>query len=237
MTSAAWFPLPNLPQHLQNMVVTRSDLSSKPLFVSSKLMFSRSGSGRNFIFLDAHHSPYSPSQYGAPGLLFSVSHAPQWQMGLQSVFTASHQSHKAAKLPYMYVGEYRLRFAPSLSVEEYMTLSPQSKEAHASSILHQRSKEFKELQHRVVSGFHNVQRSNDGQAVHEIVQAYERGSEKIHVWLMECVGIDEGLLQQMHQMKSCLGSEKKASKEAEASATSSTTKSTNRGKGKKKQHR
>ncbi|KAI9068639.1 hypothetical protein FKP32DRAFT_1587482 [Trametes sanguinea] len=155
MAAVPWLPLPrlrNLPPHLQDFTVDRRDLCKRPLFISSKLRFTRNGRGRNFIFLDTDHSPLCPAQPGAPGLLFSVSNTPQWRSGLQSVFTTSRLGNTSpSKMKYLYVGEYRLRLALPLSAAEYATLSLESKKTHAWSIL--RDRDYEQVQQRLVPDF------------------------------------------------------------------------------------
>ncbi|KAI9068974.1 hypothetical protein FKP32DRAFT_1587300 [Trametes sanguinea] len=208
MAALPWFRVPHLPQHLQDMIIKRTVLNKLPLSISAQRRFCRSNDGRNCIFLDAIHAPYFPSQYGAPGLLFSASSEPQWRMGLQSVFAASTEENKgSAELTrYMYVGEYQLRYTRTLSEDEYRSLPVQTRDNLITPIV-SGSQGFEELKARLVPDKHRAQQPHSkgsgklpsGTARNAVHQAYERGEARIHVWIMECTGFDQAFLERIYE--------------------------------------
>ncbi|KAL7284542.1 hypothetical protein ACG7TL_001834 [Trametes sanguinea] len=228
MAGLPWFPAPHLSQPLQDMVIKRKDLNKQPLSISAQRRFCRGNSGRSCIFVDAIHSPHSPTRIGEPGLLFSASDGPQWQTGSQSIFAALQKGSKAPSkgTHYVYVGEYQLCHALPLSVEEYRSLPGQTKEVHAIPIL-SGAKGFENLRARLIPESRQAKKPDPKgkgkagpTAACAVQQAFEQGDERINVWLMKCIGFDKAFLMQIYDMKSNQATGKGASKEGSSTKTS-----------------
>ncbi|KZT10770.1 uncharacterized protein LAESUDRAFT_755443 [Laetiporus sulphureus 93-53] len=151
---------------------------------------------RNFMFPDLLMNPHIPQRPGEPGLLCRATTEKEWLPGDVKVIIGLGDAK------YLYVGEYVLSPAAPLSKQEFRDMPIRMKWLWAEYVF-----TSKNVRVRVILRRQNDHREpppaeveravkdkeNDYTDVthDEIIQAFERGDETIHIWGLKCVGYDE----------------------------------------------
>ncbi|KAI0330027.1 hypothetical protein GY45DRAFT_1435000 [Cubamyces sp. BRFM 1775] len=189
-------PVPNSP--VERFLVTKK---GKNNFPSLSVPLRELLASRNYILPKLAFNPYLPPEPGCPGLLYQAHDRSKWEPGDQTVFIW---------LDYgllRYVGEYSLELDGPMSKEEYQSWSPELKKAWAISILTMSA--FRDIRTRILLGqqlgrrpngkevmasvrsrrFDNLEGVAKSNARAAIINAYERGNERMIIWRMKCGGL------------------------------------------------
>ncbi|KAF9530953.1 hypothetical protein CPB83DRAFT_146627 [Crepidotus variabilis] len=154
----------------------------------------------NFTYLHPAYHPHAPLLPGRPGLFFCCSGGGDWP-GLQRVFVRDPDPKLTI---WTYLGQYDIKSCPSLTKEEWKSLTIQIRAHWGNEICRQRwggdvllriqaRKELMPGQQLTERLLQRVQGSNRWKTVTplEVTDAYDRGEEHIGVWTLKCVGYDE----------------------------------------------
>ncbi|KAL0948898.1 hypothetical protein HGRIS_009010 [Hohenbuehelia grisea] len=154
----------------------------------------------DFMYPTLEYNPYAPSRPGAPGLFFRVIPGPAdaWDK-VQRVIISPKSG------VWIYVGQYKLEPAPSLTVEEWLSQPNKLRKTWVNQVL---KKEERGLPARASISLRKELNRNPtteevdaacksgnkfkALSLEEIQEALDSGLERVAVWRMECIAYDSG---------------------------------------------
>ncbi|KAJ6579570.1 hypothetical protein DFH09DRAFT_913133, partial [Mycena vulgaris] len=162
---------------------------------------------RYFMYPNLVQNPEAPMIPGAPGLFLSAAGRPagrcarKWASGDYNLKVLS----RLGANNFLYMGEYAIRPADSLSLQEWAAQSQKMRNRWCNVLANYRKKTGKITRTRIClrrqlarnPTYQEVKTAIDSDQPFphitgaDIAQAFDNGDEKLAVWTMECVGYDE----------------------------------------------
>ncbi|KAG6910185.1 hypothetical protein DXG01_012634 [Tephrocybe rancida] len=200
------FPV-DLPQDLLDFTVPRR-FTSDVYGGSLELVFPKIGKDkralhpwRGFMFINHDLNPYAPQRAGHPGLFYRTG-----QDVVLKEYRFFIRVQCANRNVWLYLGQYELVPSTPLTPEEWVANKDKTKETWMKRVitvedyLHIRVRiSLRKTLGREPTAEEVDECDGSGITLEDIRLAYDKGEERILVWVMKCVGYDEAFQREMQE--------------------------------------
>ncbi|KAI0059311.1 hypothetical protein BV25DRAFT_1139076 [Artomyces pyxidatus] len=192
-----------LETRIRNVTVTREFMaktfggSARQTFPAISAKHVRAHGYKHFMFMNLNWNPCAPQLPGAPGLWFSQQPA-EGEMPVHRVFVRRDNNS------WLYVGQYTITPAPSLTQTEWLCQSNVVRNTWATeiwwrewgrfvraSIVLRRDKHREPTRAEIDRACAIETKDYRNLAIPDIMSAFDKGEQLLGVWTMQCVEYDE----------------------------------------------